>query len=67
MSNKEQILCNLEYLGGGMTALKCMCGKKENNAPYYELMEEWNEIIYDTIGLIKEDYEICQKPLTNLQ
>ena len=67
MNNKERILRNLEYLGGGMTAFKTMCGNKENNAAYYDLMEEWLETIYDIIGLIEEDYEECQKPLKSLQ
>ena len=56
MNNKEKIMGNLEYLGGGMTALKTMCGSKEHNAPYYELMDEWLDTVYSTIELIEEDY-----------
>ena len=65
MSNKEQILRNLEYLGGGMTTFKTLCGNRENkyNIPYCDLMEEWVDTIYDTIELIEEDYEECRRPL----
>lgn len=63
MSNKEQILRNLEYISGGITAIKCMVDTTSNWAC---LCEEWNDSIWNTIGLIEEDYEKCQKPLKSL-
>ena len=68
MNNKEQILRNLEYIGGGMTTFKTLCSNREKscNVPYYNLMEEWMDTICDTIKLIEEDYEECQKPLKSL-
>ena len=68
-TNKEQILRNLEYIGGGMTTLKTLCSNKEKsyNIPYYDLMEEWIDTIYDTIRLIEEDYGECQEPLKSSQ
>jgi len=66
MNNKEEIMRNLEYLAGGMFVFKIMCGNKENNAPYYNLMEEWSDIIFNTMELIGEDYVECQKPLKSL-
>ncbi len=64
-NNKEQILRNVEYLSGGMTTFKTLCGNREKscNAPYYDLMEEWVDTIYDTIELVEEDYKECQKLL----
>ena len=66
MENKEQILRNLEYVGGGLNTLKMLMdnGKNEN---YIELFEEWYNLIFDTVDLIKEDYEGCQEPLKSLQ
>lgn len=46
--NKEQVLRDLEYLGGGMDAMAKMCNSKAN-APLYELMTEWREIVYNIV------------------
>ena len=66
MTNKEQILRNLEYVGVGINTLKMLMdnGKNQN---YIELFEEWYNMIFNTMELIKEDYEECQGPLKSLR
>lgn len=56
-SNKERILRNLEYIEGGITALKTLCNvaNNSNSALYYKLFSEWQDILYDTIVMIEED------------
>ena len=46
--NKEQILRDLEYLGGGMDAMAKMCHGRAND-PLYKLMTEWHEIVYNIV------------------
>ena len=62
MNNREQILRNLEYLGGGVDMIKTMCNK---NSAWVALANEWCNIISNTITLIEEDYQVCQGPLKN--
>ena len=57
MNNKERIMRNLEYISGGMVAMKIACGNRECNKIYYQLMDNWYETIWDTINLIEEDYK----------
>lgn len=56
-SNKERILRNLEYLEGGITALKTLCDAA--NSPvgesYYKLLSEWQDILYEALVMIEED------------
>ena len=66
MSNKEKILRNLEYLSGGTTAIKIICDENVTGK-WHCLLDEWQDIIYNTIDMIEEDYELCQKPLKNSQ
>lgn len=58
-SNKERILRRLEYIEGGITALKTLCNAA--NSPvgesYYKLLSEWQNILYETIDMIEEDNE----------
>lgn len=65
--NKEQILRNLDYIAGGIFIVKKMCENDKDYKNWVEICDEWEDIIFDIIDLIKEDYEECQKPLTNLQ
>lgn len=46
--NKEQILRDLEYLGGGMDAMAKMCNGRANEQ-LYKLMTEWHEIVYNIV------------------
>ena len=56
-SNKERILRNLEYIEGGITALKTLCNAA--NSPvgesYYDLLNVWEDILCETIDIIEED------------
>ena len=65
MSNKEQILRNLEYLSGGVTALKTIFNEDERNKRFYDLFDDWIDTIYCTMDMIEEDYGECQEPLKN--
>ena len=66
MSNKEKIIRDLEYISGGITAFKCVCQTGRDDR-FYRLIDEWQDTIYSIMDMIEEDYEVCQKPLTNLQ
>ena len=57
MNNKERILRDIEYINGGITALKTLFNNEGKHAPYYQLMDEWQDIICSVIDLIEEDYE----------
>ena len=56
-NNKERMLRNLEYIEGGITALKTLCNVTNNSTieSYYKLFSEWQDILYDTIVMIEED------------
>lgn len=55
-TNKEQILRNLEYLNGGITAFKKMCAEDKNHPHTCEMIEDWQDTICCTIDMIEEDY-----------
>lgn len=57
MNNKVKILRDLEYISGGLVALKVLCNKEDKNqGRYYDLFEDWNDILYHVIDQIaKED------------
>lgn len=68
MSNKEKIIRNLEYICGGIAAIKCIFNTDDKrNAAIYQLLDDWEENLYETMELIEEDYEVCQRPLKSLQ
>ena len=58
-SNKERILRNLEYLEGGITALKTLCNATNSpvGASYYDLFSDWQDILCETVDMIEEDNE----------
>lgn len=58
-NNKERILCNLEYIEGGITALKTLCNVTNNSTSesYYKLFSEWQDILCETLDIIEEDNE----------
>lgn len=58
-SNKERILRNLEYLEGGITALKTLCDAANSSvgASYYDLFSDWQDILCETLDMIEEDNE----------
>ena len=59
--DKVKILRDLEYVSGGLTALKHIFSSDKENAPYYELFQDWNDIIYNVIDQIaKERIENAQ-------
>lgn len=65
--NKEKILRDLEYVNGGITTLKAIFETStEKNHPYYNLCDEWQDVICHVINMIEEDYDECQAPLKNL-
>ena len=55
-TNKERILRDLEYLGGGIATLKAATNK-EKQTQYYELLDDWLDTLYSVIDMIEEDYE----------
>ena len=55
--DKLTIARNLEYVGGGLDAIKRMFAANENTT-WVELLNEWYNIIFDTIDIImREDTE----------
>ena len=58
-NNKERILRNLEYIEGGITALKTLCDAANSSvgASYYKLFGEWQDILCGTADMIEEDNE----------
>ena len=58
-SNKERIIRNLEYIEGGITALKTLCNAANSpvGASYYKLFSEWQDILCETLDMIEEDNE----------
>lgn len=58
-NNKERILRNLEYISGGITALKTLykAANSPVSASYYELCNNWQDILFETIDMIEEDNE----------
>lgn len=66
--NKEKILRDLEYVNGGITTLKATFEiNAEKHHPYYNLCDEWQDVICNVIDMIEEDYDECQVPLKNLR
>lgn len=56
--NKERILRDIEYVNGGITAIKALFeSNKERNAPFYMVFDEWQDILCSIIDMIEEDYE----------
>ena len=62
-TNKEQILRNLEYISGGITAFKAICAEDERHPHTCEMIEDWQDTIYCTIDMIEEDY--CENAENN--
>lgn len=57
-TNKERILRDIEYVNGGMTAFKALCKQGGDKfAPYYEMFDEWQDILCSIIDMIEEGYE----------
>ena len=63
-NNRERIMRDLEYLSGGITAIKSVCNE-ERDARFYRLLGEWQDTIYSIIDMIEEDYEECQEHSKN--
>lgn len=58
MSNhREAILRDLEYISGGITAVKTLCSNQEKNSNYYQLFDEWQDILCSIIDMIEGDYK----------
>lgn len=55
-TNREQILRNLEYINGGITAFKQLCLDSKNHQGTIDMIEEWQDAICNTIDLVEEDY-----------
>lgn len=55
-TNRERILRDIEYISGGITALKTLCNNEEKYASNYRLLDEWHDILYNIIDMIEEDY-----------
>lgn len=54
--NRERILRDLEYVCGGMTTLREMCDKENKSQKrYYDLLDDWIDVLYNVIGAIGED------------
>lgn len=65
--NKEKILRDLEFVNGGITTLKAIFETNtEKHHPYYNLCDEWQDVICNVIDMIEEDYDKCREPLKNL-
>ena len=61
-NNKERILRDIEYVNGGITAMKALFeSNKERNAPFYTVFDEWQDIICSIIDMIEEDYDNASK------
>lgn len=60
--NRERILRDLEYVGGGMTALREMCDKENKSQKrYYDLLDDWIDVLYNVISAIGEDEDYASK------
>ena len=56
--DKLTIARNLEYVGGGLDAIKRMFAENKNTTTWVKLLDEWYNIIFDTIDIImREDTE----------
>lgn len=57
MNDKQTILRDLEYVIGGITALKTMYKAQDEKkfTPFYELCDEWQDILCSVIDLVEED------------
>lgn len=56
--NKERILRDIEYVNGGITAFKALCKQGGDKfTPYYEMFDEWQDILCSILDMIEEDYE----------
>ena len=56
--NKQRILRDIEYINGGITTLKMLCKTDEKSqvyAAYYQLFDEWQDILCSMIDDIEED------------
>lgn len=56
--NKGRILRDIEYINGGITTLKMLCKTDEKSsiyAAYYQLFDEWQDILCSMIDDIEED------------
>ena len=61
VNNKERILRDIEYINGGITAFKALCKQGGDKfMPYYEMFDEWQDILYFMIDMIEEDCENAQ-------
>lgn len=55
--DKLQIARNLEYVAGGMDALRRVCAGGKGNEPFIKMLDEWREWIFDALDLVLEDKE----------
>ena len=52
--NKESVLRDLDYIYGGMAALRTLC-QRDSNKEWYNLMEDWCDVISNVIAEIEDD------------
>lgn len=54
--NRTKILRDLEYISGGLVTLKTLCNREDKNqGRYYDLIEDWNDILYNIIDQIAKE------------
>lgn len=51
--DKVRILRDLEYIAGGITAIKSMCKPEQENTK--QLFDEWQELIFCIIDMVEDD------------
>lgn len=57
--NKTKILRDLEYISGGLTTFKHLIksDKSGHGAQYYDLFQDWNDILYNVIDQIAKEQD----------
>lgn len=56
--DKVKILRDLEYVSGGIVTLKALCNREDKlQGKYYELFQDWNELLYNIIDQIAKENE----------
>lgn len=66
--NRIKILRDLEYIAGGLVTLKTLCNREDKiQGRYYDLIEDWNDILYNVIDQLakEEEDEVCLEPSKN--
>lgn len=53
MDTKEAVLRDLEYVCGGLDALRVLIENNDDGRKYRQLFDDWKDILYNVVNLVE--------------